>query len=446
MRTVAEQLRPLAQKAFLPFAAILILAGSYFFPLLSEDPFETCTKERDRRVECLQEAIVQRFEERDLKSAFRLFIDLAARDHLLAAECHSIAHTLGRAAYQSSGGTPSFESMPELEYCNHGFYHGFLESTLWDGYPASRVRDLCDSLKGHSRNNEILYSCLIGFGHGVLDGNDPRLWGDPEMLAKPGVELCQAIAHSPAEKVQCFAGVFHALSTFYREPKYGISFDPGDPYELCRKQQDAVAKRTCYIARSMFNYNHLLLPSLLDFVPYLEKDLDAEGVGATVRILAYVKTVKEREKRSDAQSYVADDCYRLPEHLRVPCIRGIVLDAVLSYQGGYERAIRFCESPAVRDEEALGCFEDIYNNLPRELVRDYPVMEKRLLCLRFSTRRIAECFSHSSIQIAQSKTVVDLSQSLVQARANPTDASIPLAALVSFWVAFKPDLRDRDAG
>jgi cytochrome c553 len=165
---------------------------------------------------------------------------LATDDRTISAvhaDCHQIAHWVGRAGllhYKYDAGTAlSHGAMT----CNSGYYHGVLQLAL-AGLPRDRVvkksQHLCDA-PAVNKDDFLLYQCVHGLGHGLMIySGDDLPWS---------LQTCHKLL-TDFDRVSCTGGVFmQNLDTTMGVSKYLSSKNPLYPCNIV-KEQDKVY---CYL-------------------------------------------------------------------------------------------------------------------------------------------------------------------------------------------------------
>lgn len=325
------------------------------------------------------------FEHIGLKAAYRLFAHFHEADPAFEQECHSMAHELGNSAQkQLKEGTLSrVATIPDLSYCNYGFFHGLLEAYLWDGNALADARALCDSLEsGFKDGSSVLYGCLHGFGHGIVDGTDPSAWGDEEALLRPAISACSALTRTLAEKANCISGGFHALEKL--SPTATVRFDADHPFTLCEVQTDPAVQKACYTTKSSLLY-YALKPSMPDLEPYLKR------LSAALQAQVMTHVAHEAAEATGEYAVVAAECYRMSVPYQVPCLQGIVRASILFRpKDGYAAASTFCLGPAVRSEQRDACMESLFAHS----VQARSSLEHKFLCLRLPHPLRGKCLDY----------------------------------------------------
>jgi cytochrome c2 len=153
------------------------------------------------------------------------------------ADCHQIAHWVGRAGllhYKNDAGTAlSHGAMT----CNSGYYHGVLQLAL-AGLPRDRVvkksQHLCDA-PAVNVDDFLLYQCVHGLGHGLMIySNDDLPWS---------LKTCHKLL-TDFDRVSCTGGVFmQNLDTTMGVSKYLSNKNPLYPCNIVAERD----KVYCYL-------------------------------------------------------------------------------------------------------------------------------------------------------------------------------------------------------
>ncbi len=200
---------------------------------------------------CYTDRLTEVLDQRGIPAAFDVLADIYNADQNFAGTCHAETHEIGKTAYALFQKTGHIDLSPNAHYCGYGFYHGFMEALFADTNDLQEARDFC-SFVGRSVSHPpppefAEGSCYHGIGHGVTDGTDPRVWGDPIALVKPGLALCAKVTQgNESWHRRCASGVFNALGNMYPDPKYKL--DAGtNPYTLCNDESfNPIEKEMCY--------------------------------------------------------------------------------------------------------------------------------------------------------------------------------------------------------
>ena len=113
---------------------------------------------------CEQLKIVEIALNLDFDGAIKKIKDLSESDDFFAAECHQVAHIIGRIAYVELGIKPVVDTMPGI--CRAGIIHGAQEEWSDDKQLDVLVREsrtLCKSLE--EIGGSALDTCTHGIGH-----------------------------------------------------------------------------------------------------------------------------------------------------------------------------------------------------------------------------------------------------------------------------------------
>lgn len=297
----------------------------------------------------------QTLEEDGLDKAFVLMDHLFQTEPEFVAGCHGFAHLLGEATYDRFSTRQEFTPSPKTSYCGYGFYHGFMEKLLHETGDLTLARNFCklagEKLKEQTQDAQG--ACYHGIGHGAVeDVTDPKLFGNPQTIIEPSLDLCEKVSDNQDKLFRCTTGVFNALEIVTSQGKYNLSLNKDDPLEICRTQPDKY-KRACYtqmviavmnVAGNDFEES----AKVLDTIP--EDNWALESLSGLV-------VERVRLEKTNYQETI-NFCRRLGDRFHLACIRGFG-EGFLKYgppQTEYLKAVDFCASSLLTDEESGVCF------------------------------------------------------------------------------------------
>jgi len=119
---------------------------------------------RGNSAACEQLKIVEMAMKLDFDGAIKMIKDRSVGDNFFAAECHQVAHIIGRIAYGELGIKPVVDTMPGI--CRAGIIHGAQEEWSDDKDLDELIREartLCASLE--EIGGSALDTCTHGIGH-----------------------------------------------------------------------------------------------------------------------------------------------------------------------------------------------------------------------------------------------------------------------------------------
>ncbi len=307
-------------------------------------------------VQCLSDLLQKTYKDHGASEAFSLFKNLYESDPSFVAVCHDMTHGLGTAAYNSYAQGEPFVLRDEYTDCGYGFFHGFLEALVGHtGNPAD-ARTFCENLLLNLPNAEsVKAACFHGFGHGVTDGSDPRLWGSEQHIVDPGLALCKKITVGDQELRYCAGGVYNALTYMYKDPKYRISLDPADPLKFCRAQATAILREACYsnfnvVVSKLYDNDFVRLSKLVEAIPEetVAQDVMTQFAGYQPRV----------HLSPDTDASLAEECLAVKSVLQTACLKGLVGGFMHAADPGkeYERTFTFCSTPALTGTYRELCF------------------------------------------------------------------------------------------
>lgn len=300
--------------------------------------------------------------EQGLDQAFVLMDQLFKEEPTFAASCHGFAHLLGDKAYDLFSSHKDFTLSPKASYCGYGFYHGFMDKLVHKTNDINQARAFCkyagEKLKSQTVDAEG--ACYHGIGHGAVeDVTDPKRFGNPQAIIQPSLDLCEKVSDTPDKLFRCATGVYNGLEIVTSEGKYNLSLNQEDPLWFCRIQPDKY-KRACY-TQMVVAVMHVSgddfekSAKILNTIP--EDDWANESLSGLVVELV-------RLGRVDYQKTI-EFCHNLSTRFYIPCITGFG-EGFLKYgppQEEYIKAVDFCSSNLLTEEEKSACFTRVLSIL-----------------------------------------------------------------------------------
>ncbi len=345
----------------------LVVIASVFFMqntnvFLKRD-ISSCQKETANQKTCYERLLEDTLVKKGLVKAFDALALIYSKDATFASDCHGYTHPLGEVAYKLFHAGKKVELTPNASYCGFGFYHGFMEALVVEGGTMSEARSFCsyagEVLRGKSGDAEG--ACYHGIGHGIVDGTDPRVWGDREALIAPGLAFCERVGDNNAHKTRCASGVFNSLAIMYKDPKYRLIVNKADPYRICEVERPDYFKRPCYEEMNTL----ALYLTQFDFAESLKYILKIRektyAMSAADSLAAYA--AQKRKKDDSATNYqkAITACRLLSGDTLIACIQGFGAGLVESGIPGreYEEALVFCQSEDLNNEEKNSCLHRV---------------------------------------------------------------------------------------
>jgi hypothetical protein len=152
---------------------------------------------------CLERAALQTMRQQGPRQTLDDLTTLSTHDATLQAYCHSLAHVLGRAAYQQIGSVTAALAVG-TSFCNNGFTHGVFEAWGQRTPFSSVVADahkVCSRYRGTDRD-----TCNHGVGHAVWFATPASVL--PNERLQQSVTGCGLIFGSTNKDLNnCVAGV-----------------------------------------------------------------------------------------------------------------------------------------------------------------------------------------------------------------------------------------------
>lgn len=151
--------------------------------------------------ECYYNYYTGLVEQYGVAPAFTELKKQAAEDPYVEAQCHQMAHVIGRAA------ASLYEDAAEAyiygdSFCWSGYYHGVMEGVLkqWGAENfSSKLGEVCQNIKGRENYSFDYFNCVHGLGHGIMDFTENKLF---DSLA-----MCDNLTGS-WEQNSCYGGAF----------------------------------------------------------------------------------------------------------------------------------------------------------------------------------------------------------------------------------------------
>lgn len=153
----------------------------------------------------------------DIKNSMAVLAKEMEQDKTVSAFCHSLAHSIGHAAYEKNG-LKALEEANNL--CGSGFFHGVIERHF------AKAKDVLLTFKTICNSNDG--RCFHGLGHGLMFASTNDL--------PASIELCSQLATS-SQAITCSEGVF--MENFNTNDAFHTTSykKPEDPFYPCNLQQ-----------------------------------------------------------------------------------------------------------------------------------------------------------------------------------------------------------------
>lgn len=273
--------------------------------------------------------------------------------------CHDLTHAIGREAYRLFAQGKQFSVSEKSTYCNYGFFHGVIEAMVARKKPLSEAKKFCLYMneKLGKAAPELLLQCYHGIGHGTVNNHDPRTWGSEMAMVEPALAVCDEVGSNREERWRCASGAFHGIGSFYRQHLYNLKVNTDHPFWICPLQSRDEYKEACY--RELSAILGMITPNG-DFLETAMKiNTIPEDGYATETMIAWGVPYKESiSYRPIGLAF----CRRVPERLRVPCVKSIVRQLIQAGKPGSELddAILYCSTQHLTADERSGCFDFVF--------------------------------------------------------------------------------------
>lgn len=210
----------------------------------SEKVGDICAGADSTNFECYEKHYVQLVKDDGIKAAFD---DLKARyskNGYVVAQCHPIAHVIGREAALKFV-TPGEAYVQGDSFCWSGYYHGVLETFLdkigRENLPA-QIDHVCDGIEGKERYGFDYYNCVHGLGHGVMAITDTELF--------QSLDYCNMLTGA-WEQESCASGVFMENVIVDNLNHFTKYLKPAEPLYPCTAAPEKF-KNTCYLMQTSY--------------------------------------------------------------------------------------------------------------------------------------------------------------------------------------------------
>lgn len=281
---------------------------------------------RDQSYNCYRAALTQYITKVGLKPAVEQLGKLNSKNQTVNHFCHSLAHDLGRAAYDQTKGNIGQIFREGNTQCWSGFYHGALERAFSRSQDLSvTVNSLCTEENGIV-GTFLYYQCLHGLGHGLSVRFDNEIY--------QALDVCQKMPDT-YQQSSCFGGVFmenFAADGINHQTKY---LDPTDPIAPCNSVPEN-QKYTCYqlISIPILKANNYNFQEAFNTCEKSETN--------------YVKVCYQSVGR-DISGYTAEDpnrslgyCAQGNLEAEIECIKAVASDSVYS-KSSEKYVLTICE-------------------------------------------------------------------------------------------------------
>lgn len=310
---------------FLVLGIELVAPGVFTITPVGELPLEDYV--------AMEADLVQVLQQEGVRPALLELITAAQADSRVMNSCHSLAHTLGRAALRYVGDFGE-AFMYQDEFCNSGFIHGILEERFSDSLNVEKdMRMACES---SSPNMFEYWQCHHGVGHGLM------FYSENDLPAS--LDLCDAYSVEMARSA-CRNGVF--MENFNVDGKLHLSqyLNPHDPFVPCASLP---YQEECYLYAPIYilSLNRGALEMVVQFCDRAPSPFDVMCArGAGFQILK--RNVQEA-------AFVQELCMRaFTQDQRSGCIEGMVNFYVHHYGGNTKEALHLCRE--VRSQYSALC-------------------------------------------------------------------------------------------
>lgn len=280
---------------------------------------------------CIEKSYQTYTEQKGVTAAFTKLKAAYKTDPNVQADCHQIAHVIGRTEADKVNNVDEAYAQGD-NFCWSGYYHGVMESIVIKIGAKNLQKALptiCAQIAKQKPYSFEHYNCVHGLGHGVMDVNDGDI---PKSLSE-----CDLLTDT-WEQQSCYGGVFMENEMDEVNPDHNAPhFKADDPMYPCTAVADKY-KGQCYLMQT----SHALRAANEDFSKVFTECSNVET--------QYVDTCYQslgRDASGNSSSTVGPTVSSCmlgqTEDAKQNCIVGAVKDFI-SYYHGTQQANSLCEA------------------------------------------------------------------------------------------------------
>ncbi|MBI3486140.1 hypothetical protein HY025_04345 [Candidatus Daviesbacteria bacterium] len=321
-----------------------------------------CEKYTDisQRQKCWDDLLQLTVINQGLDPAFDLFVKLYQVDPSIPKACHGWAHILGRTAYSLFKAKKNFVLRKETSYCGYGFFHGFIEKLLQDTKDLKATRDFCVFASKQLKDEApgVYGNCLHGIGHGAINIDDSRLWGNFQAMLETGLKTCDSALTDSSELLQCYDGSFNAMQQNAYHKDYKLDIDRNDLFKYCRGQKEQYLDSCFYeftgLITDVTKHNFKKAAEMI-----IKEAGDKKFIGRTIMKLSADFFQDDIANKDYTQNVL--NCRALPNNLQKPCFNGIMIGFIAhgEPEKQYIKGLEFCKLSMLTSNEKDGCYRMI---------------------------------------------------------------------------------------
>lgn len=338
-----------------------------------------CVTQNDKTDEnCWNILITNVLEKEGLGSAYEVLMQLhALNPQSFPTICHPMTHDMGLKTYRFYGIDMSL-FIEETGICNAGFYHGFMEGVLNDGYDEYFANEFCTKV-GSILNTSFFNAenqCRHGIGHGMAESIikfNPQLWGDPSAIIDEILQSCEKSNHTNDQLMRCVSGGVSVVADWLlSESEYKTFFTVDNIFNECVRLEKEYAKEGCYweMAKRLRMLYDKDQEQVLRQIPKVIFEENYEKYVELALRSASSRIGKAEVYGSDIE--IVNLCRSISEELQIYCIEGAT-DGLFSAGTPYaeeKRVLEFCASDLLHEDEQMACYKTIQRRVPSTYALD----------------------------------------------------------------------------
>lgn len=347
------------EKIFISISLLFILSLPFFFGNFRATESKRQAYKTDfsqcKDYDCFTKELKADLKGNGIKPMLSNLQSLSTSNDVVKSYCHSIAHELGREAFDLNSGDIGTIFKEGDTTCWSGFYHGALEKAFAKSKNlVETANSLCTSENGVS-GSFLYYQCLHGLGHGLSVRFDNEIY--------QALGVCEKL-NDDYQQRSCYGGVFMenyaANPTTGHFPKY---LEDSDPIAPCNKV-DSKFKYNCYqlvsiqiLKLNKYNFGEAFKTCENSDQGFVEvcyqsvgRDISgyfAEDSDKTLAACALGNSVAEKEcvwavasdsvYSKSSEKYVVETCKKAKESTKYSCYQAAGMGIGLLYENRESR-------------------------------------------------------------------------------------------------------------
>lgn len=277
--------------------------------------------------------------------------------------CHRRAHELGDALYYEyyaqEQGLDQVDLSADVQICNYGLVHGFIEHFVENDPTPSAAAAMCDYFKRRLQQysldaDTIAGNCYSGSGHGFMLAQMQNVgkenYGNANAFIEKPMKNCDALPVSNKEKVECRRSAFDTFFQAFFEGQYGFIAGDARAFALCKAlplgwQADCYYGAAEKVGKSVQRDPHNLA-SLVDSTisdPRMRR----------IAFMSHITSIVQQTGSDAGVRLLLSQCADVPTYFQ-ECVEGAILGLSINEDPatGYSREKALCETSIIAEHGA----------------------------------------------------------------------------------------------